>query len=240
LGLSETRLSNILGEKRKDLVIATKGGVSWKYIEKGRAKTSINCSPDYIRAAVENSLKRLRLDNIPVYYIHWPKEGVDVALIADALYKLQCEGKINTIGCSNFSANQLERALEFAPIKLLQKPVNILLEQPSDEIVKVCRKNGVGIVGYNVLASGLLTGKFDINTTFPDTDRRSRLPQFVGDGLRKSLSKLNLLRENAYSVGQSLTHYSIKGALEEPEVNATIIGIKNVNQLKENLMPFYE
>lgn len=239
LGLSETRLSKILGERRHDLIIATKGGVSWKRERSGRAVTRIDCSPDYIRVAVENSLKRLRVDRIPVYYIHWPEEGRDVAEAVDVLFELQNSGKIGMIGCSNFSAVQLKRALECAPIRFLQIPVNILMGWPDFEIAGVCKENKVGVAGYNVLASGLLTGKFDANTVFPHSDRRSRLPQFVGDGLRSSIHQVERLRVDAECLGLSLAQYSIKKILEQTAIETVIVGIKRPQQLDENITPFY-
>lgn len=238
LGMSEVRLGNILGNRRHDQVIATKGGVSWKENSNGRAITSIDSSPEYIRSAVENSLRRLRVERIPVYYIHWPEKDKDVGLAAEALYQLQSDDKIGAIGCSNFSVVQLQRALEFAPIKLLQMPVNILMDQVSPDISDLCQKNEIAVIGYNVLASGLLTGKFGANTVFTKNDRRSRLPQFVGDGLVRSIDQVEGLLGDAKRAGLSLAQYSIKCALNQPAVEATIIGIKRTKQLEENVRAF--
>jgi aryl-alcohol dehydrogenase-like predicted oxidoreductase len=238
LGLSEIRISNILAEKRHEVVIATKGGVSWKKKSDGRAEIRIDTSPKYIRSALEGSLKRLRVERIHVYYVHWPERERDVGPAVEALYELQNANKIGVIGCSNFSPEQLRRALEFAPIRLLQIPVNILFNRPTSEMMDICLKNGVGIVGYNTLASGLLTGKFTVNTTFPSNDRRSRLPQFIGSGLNRSVDRVEVLRKKAKCEGLSLAQYSIKRALNEHAVEATIIGIKQCIQLKENILAF--
>jgi len=238
LGMSEARISAILGHRRHEQVIATKGGVSWKEGENGRAITRIDCSPKYIRSAVEDSLRRLKLDRIPVYYIHWPEKNKDIGLVAETLYELQTDGKIGAIGCSNFSVEQLQRALEFAPIRLVQIPVNILLERPTPEMVGICQQNEMGIIGYNVLASGLLTGKFNAQTTFPLNDRRSRLASFVGEGLLRSLERVEDLRKDAKVTGYSLAQHSIKNALEQPAVEATIVGIKGVKQLEENIRAY--
>ncbi len=240
LGLSETRLSKILGERRHDLLIATKGSVSWRHKTNGRALINIDCSPDYIRSAVENSLERLRVDRIPVYYLHWPEKGRDVAQAVDVLYELKNSDKIGVIGCSNFSAEQLQRALQCAPIRFLQIPVNILMNWLDAEIVDVCNQNGIGIVGYNVLASGLLTGKYDANTVFSSSDRRSRLSQFTGEGLRASINQVERLRIKAEYSGISLTQYSIQKVMDSPGVEAAIIGIKRSKQLDENIRPFYK
>lgn len=239
LGLSESRLAKILSHKRHDLIIATKGGVSWEKTNKSaRAKTTVNSSPSYIRTAVENSLKRLKLDYIPVYYIHWPELGKDIGYTVEALHDLQNEGKIGSIGCSNFTSEQLLRSLEFAPISLLQIPVNILSNYPSPEILDICKNNNIRIVGYNVLASGLLTGKYNINSTFPESDRRSRLPQFRGDELKKSLNIIEDLNVKSRAEGLSLTQYSIEMALNTLSLDAAIIGIKTTSQFDENISSF--
>jgi aryl-alcohol dehydrogenase-like predicted oxidoreductase len=238
LGLSEIRLSKILANRRHDLIIATKGGVSWQQEGNARAVIQIDSSPEYIRSAFEQSLGRLKVEKIHVYYIHKPEKNKDVGPAIETLYELQHDNKIGVIGCSNFSAEQLQRALEFAPIRFLQIPVNILIDRPPLETVKICEKNNVGIVGYNVLASGLLAGKISAKTIFPSCDRRSRLPEFIGKGLNKSIGQVELLRKDANREGLSLAQYSIKRAMEFDAVEAAIIGIKQPKQLKENMHPF--
>jgi aryl-alcohol dehydrogenase-like predicted oxidoreductase len=105
LGLSEERLSQTLGHRRHDVVIATKGGVSWSTpTSQSRASITRDSSPSYLRTAVENSLRRLRLDVLPIYYVHWPDPSTPIEATFAELEKLRTEGKIGSLGCSNYSA----------------------------------------------------------------------------------------------------------------------------------------
>lgn len=239
LGLSEQRLAKILGHKRHDVMLATKGGVAWKQDGAGRAVTRIDGSPEYIKAAVERSLKRLKVDKLPIYYIHWPDTSLDVGVTVDALYDLQLSGKIGHIGCSNFSAEQLSRAIEIAPIRFLQIPVNLLEGPPSDEVIKLCAQHSVGVVAYNVLASGLLTGKYDVSSLFSSNDRRSRLSGFQGETLSRNLKQVAAFSVEAERLQMRLTQYCIDRVLKMPSVEAVIIGIKTRQQLEENIEPFF-
>ncbi len=233
LGLSEERLSQTLGSKRHDVFIATKGGLSWTADSSGgRAIVHIDCSPRTIVNSVENSLRRLRIDCIPLYYIHWPDILVDFKLTFNTLEKLVHEGKIGSIGCSNFSINQLHAALQVAPVKYLQIPINLFLGPPSQELIEICLKYKVNIVAYNVLSSGILSGKYDLHHTFPDNDRRSRLPLFKGALFKKSLDQIEEFRVEANSLGITLSEYSIRWVLKQKLVDFCIVGLKSVAQVE--------
>ena len=154
LGLSETRLSKILGNKRHDIYIATKGGLVWENNNNSNNRTIIskNSSPKTIRKGVEESLTRLRVDKIPIYYIHWPDLNVDIRHTFEELSKLQNEQKIIRIGCSNFNINQLEKACSVANVSLLQIPINILNLEKAQDLLSFSINHNVGVAAYNVLA----------------------------------------------------------------------------------------
>jgi len=167
LGLSEERLSEILGKNRHDVVIATKGGLSW--IQNGstnRAVFSRDSSPASIIRNIEDSLRRLKIDCLPIFYIHWPDDDVSIHKTFLALMKLRDEGKINKIGCSNFNAAQLEKACSVANVSFVQLPYNILNNYFDMKIQKLCKQYNIKIVVYNVLANGLLTGKYNESSIF--------------------------------------------------------------------------
>ena len=236
LGLSEKRLSKILKERRFNLFIATKGGVSWiKKSNEKRAFTSLNLTPEYITEAVHASLRRLRLDVLPLYYIHWPDANEDMSRTFECLSNLQRQGKINHIGCSNFNTEQLNLAIKRASIDFIQVPINILQGYPDDSFINLCNKFKIKIVAYNVLAAGMLTGKFTVNTEFPDSDRRSRLSLYEGSEFKKQLSKIKKLKVIAESEKLSLTQYSIKSVLDHKDVDYVITGLKTSEQAEENI-----
>lgn len=236
LGLSETRLSKILGSKRHDLQIATKGGVSWdKPIDQVRANIKFDNSPKYLKKAIDNSLKRLKLDKLPIYYIHWPDNITDIRATFEFLNSQQENGKIGLIGCSNFTSLQMAEASEVANVSFAQLPLNLISGNLSDDIVSVCNKFDIKVVAYNVLESGLLTGKYDDKSKFSEDDRRSKLAIFKGEAFENALKIVDLSKEKAKKLNLSLSEYSIKMVLEEENVCSVITGIKNIKQIQENI-----
>lgn len=235
LGLSETRLSEILGPRRHGVVIATKGGVRWQLPPSGgRATTHRDSSPAYLRSAVEASLRRLRLERLPIYYIHWPDPNTDIRTTFECLAELQDAGKIGWIGCSNFNAEQLRLACEVSDVALVQLPLNILGGELESEMSQLVRDRSIGVVAYNVLANGLLSGKYGPDSRFPDNDRRSRLPLFRGDAYRQALQQLSEISAAAGAAGLTCAQYSIAKVIEREEVTSAILGIKNRRQIEEN------
>jgi myo-inositol catabolism protein IolS len=235
LGLSETRLSKILGQRRHDVVIATKGGMSWQLpVSGGRAVIRRDSSPKYLRGAVESSLRRLRLERLPVYFIHWPDPNIDVRTTFQCLTEMQNAGKIGWIGCSNFNAEQLNLACEVADVALVQLPVNILGEDLDPAIRQIVDDRDIGVVAYNVLANGLLTGKYGPKARFPESDRRSRLALFQGVAYLQALKQVHEISANASYEGLTCAQYSIAKVAKRTEVTSAILGIKNRQQLEEN------
>jgi aryl-alcohol dehydrogenase-like predicted oxidoreductase len=235
LGLSESRLSEILGSRRHDVVIATKGGVTWQHSASGgRATIRRDSSPEHLSGAVEASLRRLRLERLPVYFIHWPDPNTDIRTTFEFLAKLQDSGKIGFIGCSNFNAGQVRLACEVADVTLLQLPVNILLEDLEPEMCQVIHDKNIGVVAYNVLANGLLTGKYGLDARFPKSDRRSRLPLFQGGAYRQAIQQVSEISELARTEGLTCAQYSIAKVVRRADVMSAILGIKNRKQMEEN------
>jgi aryl-alcohol dehydrogenase-like predicted oxidoreductase len=235
LGLSEERLSRALGHRRHDVMIATKGGVSWSpSAPLGRATITNDSSPEYIRRAVENSLLRLRLHVLPIYYIHWPDLKTPIEATFSELEKLRASGKIRSLGCSNYSAEQVAQACQAAKVEYVQLPINVLEGAPGQGMMEVCARHQLRIIAYNVLAQGLLTGKYTESSHFPPNDRRSRLPLFQGQQYRDALARSAHIREQAMSERLTATQYAIRWVLRQPHVASAIVGIKSVKQLDEN------
>ena len=243
LGLSEERLGKTLGSRRHDVVIATKGGLSWSTKStsaNGRARVFRDSSAKAIRNGVEASLRRLRLECLPLYYIHWPDLATKFKETFDTLMELKSEGKISSIGCSNFTVQQLMECRCYADIDYVQVPVNLMDSNMSDQMLRFCEQNGVGVIAYNVLAQGLLTGKYSKDARFLSSDRRSRLPEFSGELFLETMDRVELLKSQARKHNLDLTTYAIRWALSRPGVTSVITGIKNVVQLETNLKAINE
>ena len=236
LGLSEKRLSSILGRRRKSLFIGTKGGLSWSYQDRSRAVVVRDSSSKALICDVKSSLKRLNLERLPLFYIHWPDPNTSFEETFSTLNELQADGYIEHIGCSNFSAPQLSEALKYSTVSFLQIPLNILDHslEASHELFRLCKQKHIAIVAYNVLCTGLLTGKYDSKSTFAPTDRRSRLPYFQANSFTDTLSQVDQLKCQANSLGLSLLQYSIQSVLSNDNVDFVITGIKSSSQLVQN------
>ena len=239
LGLAEERLATILGKRRHNMVIATKGGLSWNNVKAGRAIIDRDSSRSAIRKDVESSLSRLKLETLPIFFVHWPDEKVSLEETFTELNLLKNEGKIKEIGCSNFNANQLEEACKFYKVDYLQIPLNLFNKPLEANISNICSKNKIKIIAYNTLANGLLTGKLNRNSHFPVNDRRSRLSMFKGKNFIYSLEKIEKLKLEAASRNDNLLGYSINWVLNQNNVHSAIIGIKNHYQIKENYNSIY-
>ena len=234
LGLSEERLSKILGNRRHEVVIATKGGLSWKKSPSVRSVVIKDSSPAAIRRDVESSLSRLRLESLPIFFVHWPDNNTPIEDTFIELLKIQNEGKIKSIGCSNFSAQQLSAACSISQVDYLQLPINILNGELDSEVSDICTKNKIKVIAYNILENGLLTGKLDKNSNFPENDRRSRLPLFKGIEFINALSRVEELKVKAVENNNNLLKYSINWVLMQKNISSVIIGIKNPVQIEEN------
>jgi aryl-alcohol dehydrogenase-like predicted oxidoreductase len=230
-GKSESLLASVLGSYRSKVIIASKGGVRWN--ETGKVWT--DTSPSYLRIAVENSLKRLKLDCIPLYYIHKPDKSTPIQESIEMLEHMREQGKIGSIGVANFSADQLGQALEIAPITAVQIRFNIFEKDNYNDIFNVCKAKNITLVAWGALADGLLTGKFDSNTKFSADDHRSRMPEFSGDNLLKYLKAVDSLKNISASLGKSISQLALRWVLDFASNTCSLFGAKTDIQLMENL-----
>jgi aryl-alcohol dehydrogenase-like predicted oxidoreductase len=231
LGKSETLLADVLGPSRKDVVIASKGGV--RLNESCIAWPDI--SPTYLRQAVENSLQRLKLDCIPLYYIHKPDGKTPIQESVAALSRMREEGKIGAIGVANFSADQLIKALQVAPIAAVQSRFNLFDRDASQKLLSICTKHSITLVAWGALADGLLTGKFTAGTKFSDDDHRGRMPEFTGDALSKYVISIEPLKQLAGSIGRTVGQLALRWVLDFSPMICSLFGAKTDVQVKENL-----
>jgi aryl-alcohol dehydrogenase-like predicted oxidoreductase len=184
---------------------------------------------------VEASLRRLKLDQLTHYYIHWPDPNTDLRVTFECLNKLRDEGKIGQIGCSNFSASQVRSACEVSEVSFVQLPVNLLGEDIDFEMASLVKEKCIGVVAYNVLANGLLTGKYKANTRFALDDRRARLPLFKGEAYLRALHQVAEIAILAEAENLTCTQYAISRVLRREFVTSAILGIKSSEQIEENL-----
>ncbi len=238
LGLSEERLAQTLGTKRYDINIATKVGVAWENNGSERAITRRDSSSKYIINAVESSLKRLKLDALPILYSHWPDPSTPIEETFETFNKLIDQGKVKLIGCSNYSLEQLKAAIQYTSIELIQIPLNLISGELPLDLQLLCQEHSIKIVSYNTLANGILTGKFNNDSTFDKNDRRCRLEIFQGEKFSQALEIAEKASSTAKEIGLTTAQYSLKWALDRTCVASVIAGIKTPKQLTENISLF--
>jgi len=231
LGKSETLLASVLGLSRTKVVIASKGGVRWNECGKVWPDTS----PAHLRLAVENSLRRLKIDCISLYYIHKLDDVTPIQESVAALERMREEGKIGAIGVVNFSDDQLLQALQVAPVAAVQVRLNIFNRVASSELLGICRKYGITLVAWGALADGLLTGKFTENTKFSDDDHRSRMSEFTGSTYLEYLKCVRLLEQLAASMGRQVGQLALRWVLDFADFTCSLFGAKTDIQVMGNL-----
>jgi aryl-alcohol dehydrogenase-like predicted oxidoreductase len=213
--------------------------MSWEEAREGRRAIVLrDSSAVYLQTAVEASLRRLRLDRIPIYFIHWPDPYIEIRDTFEFLSRLQDAGKIVHIGCSNFSVAQVRAACEVSKVSYVQLPVNLLGEDLSPEMAALVKEKDIRVVAYNVLANGLLSGKYNIFSKFAVDDRRARLPLFQGELYRKALHRVAEISYLAASENLTCAQYAITTVLRRGDIASAILGIKNRSQIEENFYPF--
>src|SRR3981081_730560 len=166
--------------------VFTKCGLRWDdqgYIHRDLTANSI-------RRECENSLRRLQVDVIDLYQIHWPSDDLEEGW--GAMAQLQKEGKVRSIGVSNFSVEELRRVQKIAPVTSLQPPYSLVRREVEREILPYCRSNGLGVLFYSRMASGLLTGAMTRKraASLPDSDWRSRDVEFKEPRLSTNLERV--------------------------------------------------
>ena len=187
-----------------------------------------------ILAECEASLRRLQVDTIDLYQIHWPEPDEDVEEGWAALAELKQQGKVRWIGVSNFSASQLARAQAIAPITNLQPPYSILQPEIETDILPYCGANNIGVIVYAPMKSGMLTGAMTRErlATLPEDDFRKRNPFFQEPMVTRNLKVVDVLREIGNRHGRTPGEVAIAWTLRRPEVTGAIVGMRSPAQVE--------
>jgi aryl-alcohol dehydrogenase-like predicted oxidoreductase len=231
LGHSEEIVARALKEWRGPRpYVFTKCVLRWD--EKGKVHQQF--SADSIRRECEDSLRRLEVDTIDLYQMHWPPEdnGPGLEEAWQTLATLKKEGKVRWIGVSNFNVEQLKRAEKIAPITSLQPPYSLIRRKIETEILPYCEEQVIGVIVYAPMASGLLTGAMtrERAAALPPDDFRSRNPEFREPRLSKNLELVERLRHVGARHGRTPGEVAIAWTLRLPAVTGAIVGARNAKQ----------
>ncbi len=230
LGHSEEIVGKALKDAAQKPYVFTKCERRWK--ENGEIYPSLKA--DSIRGECENSLRRLGVDAIDLYQLHWPEPDTDIEEGWTEMARLKEQGKVRWIGVSNFSVEQLKRAQKIAPVTSLQPPYSLLVRKVEDEILPFANSNNIGVIVYSPMRAGLLTGKMTAERAakLPDDDWRKRDKDFQEPRLTQNLKLVELLKEIAAKHGRTPGEVALAWTLSNPAVTAAIVGLRRPDQVE--------
>jgi aryl-alcohol dehydrogenase-like predicted oxidoreductase len=230
LGHSEEVVAKALAGRSKRPYVFTKCARIWD--ENRQIGKSLKA--DSVRRECEASLRRLKVDVIDLYQIHWPEPDEDVEEGWSTLAKLKEEGKVRWIGVSNFNLDQLKRARAIAPITSLQPPYSLIRREVEADVLPYCAEQNIGVIAYSPMGSGMLTGTMTRERVenLPADDWRRRGPQFQEPLLTRNLKLAEKLKEIAARHDRSAGQAAIAWALRTGVVTGAIVGVRNPEQVE--------
>jgi aryl-alcohol dehydrogenase-like predicted oxidoreductase len=230
LGHSEEVVARALKGRSRRPFVFTKCERVWNE----RREIGKSLKADSIRREVEASLRRLQLDTIDLYQIHWPEPEEDIEEGWTAMAQLQREGKVRWIGVSNFSVDHLCRAQAIAPITSLQPPYSMLAREIEETVLPYTQQHGIGAIVYSPMKSGLLSGAMTRErvAAMPPDDWRRRTPHFQEPQLTRNLELAELLRAIGQRHGRTPGEVAIAWTLCHPAVTAAIVGMRSAKQVE--------
>lgn len=232
---NEELVGQALKPFRNKIVIATKFGIHFDMNSKEVNKPLIPDSrPETIRSSVENSLMRLGIDNIDLYYQHRQDPNVPVEEVAGVMSELIKEGKINHWGLSEVTEDTIRRAHAVCPVTAVQNRYSMMARQ-NEVLFPVLEELNIGFVPFSPMANGFLTGKYDKNSKFdPKTDYRSMMPQFKEEAYEQNKKLLQLLWDMASEKNATPAQISLAWMICKKDYIAPIPGTTKLVRLEEN------
>jgi aryl-alcohol dehydrogenase-like predicted oxidoreductase len=234
VGISEERVGKALKIWKKPVLVATKCGLLGD--KNGHISSCIKRKS--ILNEVEASLKRLQLEVIDLYQIHWPSPAEDIEEAFETLLSLKKQGKIRFAGVSNFSVKQLSKISSVENPTSLQPPYSLLNTRIEDDVLPWCRKNQVGVIAYSPMQSGILTDKFSnewVEKLAPDDWRKNKSDYLREPFLTANLELTAKLKTFAKARGKTLSQLAIAWVLRREEVTSAIVGARKKGQISETV-----
>lgn len=230
VGESERMVGEVLRPHRQDVIIATKGGIEWgpdkKQVRDGRPAT--------IHRHCDESLRRLGLDVIDLYYLHAPDPNTPVEVTATAYRHLLDAGKVRAVGLSNASTAQLAAFHAVCPLSAFQPHYNMLQREIESDQLPWCVDHHVSLMIYWPLMKGLLAGKMSRDHVFEERDGRRKYPMFQGEEWTRNQDFLDRLRPIAVETGHSVAQVVLNWTIQQPGITVALCGAKRPEQILDN------
>ena len=230
-GRSEKVVGRALKQTSEKPFIATKCGLCWD----DQHERITRLKAQSVRDECHASLKRLDIETIDLYQIHWCEPDEDIEEAWTEMTKLVEEGKIRYIGVSNFSVSQIKRIQKIHPVASLQPPYSMLYRGVEDELLSHCEQNDIGVIVYSPMQRGLLTGKFNAErvANLPEGDHRKDNPDFQQPQFTATLELVEQLEKIAERNNVTCAQLAISWVLRRSEVTAAIVGARKPDQITE-------
>ena len=229
---NEQLVGRAIAGRRDDVVLATKFG---NMRGPNGERLGINGHPDYVRQACDDSLSRLGVDHIDVYYQHRVDPNVPIEDTVGAMAGLVTAGKVRWLGLSEAAPETIERAVEVHPIHALQTEYSLWSRDPEDELLPLCEKFGIAFVPYSPLGRGFLTGRFKSIDDLAPGDFRRNNPRFQGDNFAKNLDVVAKVAELAQEKGCTPAQLALAWLLAQGDAIVPIPGTTRRARLEENV-----
>jgi aryl-alcohol dehydrogenase-like predicted oxidoreductase len=232
--VNEELVGEALAPFREQVVIATKFG--WNLDPIARVNLGgLNSEPEHIKRAAEESLKRLKVDTIDLYYQHRVDPNVPIEDVAGAVKDLIQEGKVKHFGLSEPSANTIRRAHAVQPVTAVQNEYSLWWRLPEEAVLPTLEELGIGFVPYSPLGKGFLTGKINETTTFSDSDLRSRIPRFEPENRKANQAMVDLLNRIAKEKNATPGQIALAWLLAQKPWSVPIPGTTKLARFEENI-----
>lgn len=233
-GHSEIINGKALKQIKQKPIIATKCSLLWN-----EKREKVSClKKESIRNECHASLKRLGIETIDLYQMHWSQPEEDIEEAWEEMARLVREGKVRYLGVSNFTVEQIKRVQQIYPVASLQPPYSMLHREVEDELLGFCKKNNIGVIVYSPMQRGLLTGKFSKETfaNLPPDDHRKKNSDFQEPQLSATLELADELVKIAAQYGKTASQLAISWTLRRTEVTSAIVGARKPKQIEETYL----
>lgn len=237
-GHNETLVAEAVRNGRDDAVVATKCGIVFEADQPGTEiptgwgfSLRINGTPKYVRHALDESLRRLQIETIDLWYLHFPDPAIAISETVGAMAEAVRAGKVEYLGLSNVTAEQVREAHAVHPIAAVQYEYSLWRREAEEALLPVLRELGIALVPWSPLGSGFLTGTV---TEIPENDFRVHNPKFAGSNFKENLDRFTPIKELAATIGASPAQLALAWLLHQGTDIVPIPGTRRVSRLDEN------
>jgi aryl-alcohol dehydrogenase-like predicted oxidoreductase len=228
-GESERLIATALGNRRDEMVIATKGGAHWN----SRGERVLDARPSTLQRECEESLRRLNTDRVELLYLHAPDPTTPLEESATMLRRLLDAGKTRAVGVSNVTLRQLQEFHAVCPVSAVQSPYNMLQREIELDCVPWCRAHQVSVMVYWPLMKGLLAGKLTRDHVFDPRDGRAKYPMFQGQEWHKNQDLVARLGGIAAEAGVTIAQLVVNWTIHQPGITSALCGARRPAQIVE-------